>query len=122
MPAINRRCPRSGRTVADDSLASYRGHVVGFCNPHCRDDFAAHVDDRPRDRAYFDALIAEQAANLPDNCATRATETRVPASTEPARAANRGIADAAIGEPASVGRSGHATRPDAGAHPSERGP
>lgn len=62
MPAINRCCPRSGRPVAGDSLTTYRGQVVGFCNPHCRDDFAAHADQRPRDRAYFDALIAGHPA------------------------------------------------------------
>ncbi|MDH3591284.1 MAG: YHS domain-containing protein [Planctomycetota bacterium] len=50
-------CPRSGRPVAADSLTHYRGHVVGFCNPHCRHDFAAHAAARPRDRAAFDAII-----------------------------------------------------------------
>lgn len=40
-----------------DSTTEYRGVVVGFCNPHCRDDFAAHVADRPADRAIFDDLI-----------------------------------------------------------------
>jgi len=54
---INRMCPRSGRPVAADSLTHYRGHVVGFCNPHCRHDFAAHAAARPRDRAAFDAII-----------------------------------------------------------------
>jgi hypothetical protein len=42
-----------------DSLARYRGLVVGFCNPRCRDDFAAHVGQRPLDTRYFDALICE---------------------------------------------------------------
>lgn len=57
--AINRYCPRSGKPVAPDSLTEYRGLTVGFCNPHCRDDFAAHVSERPEDRRYFDALIHE---------------------------------------------------------------
>ncbi|MCI1710894.1 MAG: hypothetical protein LKM32_02545 [Chiayiivirga sp.] len=57
--AINRYCPRSGRPVMADSLARYRGLVVGFCNPRCRDDFAAHVGQRPLDTRYFDALICE---------------------------------------------------------------
>jgi hypothetical protein len=57
--SINRYCPRSGKPVVDDSLAAYRGLVVGFCNSHCRDDFAAHVSQRPLDTRYFDALIIE---------------------------------------------------------------
>jgi hypothetical protein len=56
-PAINARCPRSGKPVAADSLASYRGVTVGFCNPHCRDDFVANMAARPDDRRHFDALI-----------------------------------------------------------------
>ena len=54
---LNEHCPRSGEPVAADSLTRYRGVVVGFCNPHCRDDFAANVAARPRDRAFFDALL-----------------------------------------------------------------
>lgn len=54
---LNSVCPRSGKPVAADSLTTYRGHVVGFCNPHCRDDFAAHVAERPEDRAFFDRLL-----------------------------------------------------------------
>ena len=60
MPAINQRCPRSGKPVAHDSLARYRGWTVGFCNPGCRDDFAADPEDSPADRAYFDTLIRDQ--------------------------------------------------------------
>lgn len=55
---INGRCPRSGKPVADDSLTSYRGVVVGFCNPHCRDDFAAHPEQCPADRAFFDEILS----------------------------------------------------------------
>ena len=55
---INEVCPRSGLAVVESSLTEYRGYVVGFCNTHCRDDFAAHVADRPEDRRAFDALIA----------------------------------------------------------------
>jgi hypothetical protein len=54
---INERCPRSGKAVVADSLAEYRGYVVGFCNTHCRDDFAGNVADRPEDRGAFDAAI-----------------------------------------------------------------
>ena len=54
---INDTCPRSGKPVVMEALAKYRGYTVGFCNTHCRDDFAAHVDDRPDDRAFFDELI-----------------------------------------------------------------
>ncbi len=56
---INQYCPRSGKPVADDSLTTYRGLTVGFCNSGCRDDFAGHVEDRPDDRQYFDVLIKE---------------------------------------------------------------
>ena len=57
--AINRYCPRSGKAVVPQALTRYRGLVVGFCNTHCRDDFAAHVTQRPLDTRYFDALISE---------------------------------------------------------------
>ena len=36
---INAVCPWSGKPVASDSLTRYRGKVVGFCNPGCRDKF-----------------------------------------------------------------------------------
>ncbi len=44
-----------------DSLVVYRGLVVGFCNVHCRDDFAAHIAQRPLDTRYFDTLIHEHS-------------------------------------------------------------
>ena len=50
-----------------DSLTRYRGLVVGFCNPHCRDDFAAHVPQRPLDTRYFDALISEHGLAAGDD-------------------------------------------------------
>lgn len=37
--AVNDACPWSGKPVAEDSLTRYRGQVVGFCNPGCRDKF-----------------------------------------------------------------------------------
>lgn len=39
-PAINDRCPWSGKAVQADSLTAYRGQTIGFCNPGCRDKFA----------------------------------------------------------------------------------
>jgi RimJ/RimL family protein N-acetyltransferase len=60
MAAINRYCPRSGKPVAQDSLAPYRGLTVGFCNPGCRDDFVARTAECEADRRYFDALIHER--------------------------------------------------------------
>lgn len=36
---INQACPWSGKPVSPDSLTLYRGKVVGFCNPGCRDKF-----------------------------------------------------------------------------------
>ncbi|QNM82777.1 glutathione S-transferase [Sphingomonas sabuli] len=38
---VNDVCPWSGKPVSADSLARYRGQVVGFCNTGCRDKFAA---------------------------------------------------------------------------------
>lgn len=57
MKAINDHCPRSGKPVSADSLTTYRSHIVGFCNPGCRDDFAGHIDERPKDREFFDRMI-----------------------------------------------------------------
>ena len=39
--AINDVCPWSGKPVSADSLALYRGKVVGFCNTGCREKFEA---------------------------------------------------------------------------------
>jgi YHS domain-containing protein len=36
---VNDFCPWSGEPVSADSLTLYRGKVVGFCNPGCRDKF-----------------------------------------------------------------------------------
>jgi hypothetical protein len=36
---INRTCPWSGDPVSPDSLTTYKGKVVGFCNTGCRDKF-----------------------------------------------------------------------------------
>lgn len=38
---VNQTCPWSGKPVSGDSLMIYRGAVVGFCNPGCRDKFEA---------------------------------------------------------------------------------
>ena len=38
---VNDVCPWSGKPVSADSLTHYRGEVVGFCNPGCRDKFDA---------------------------------------------------------------------------------
>lgn len=57
---VNSRCPRSGGAVSSDSLTSYRGAVVGFCNTGCRDSFAEDPQAFAMDRLYFDRLIARQ--------------------------------------------------------------
>ncbi|MAJ63670.1 MAG: glutathione S-transferase [Alphaproteobacteria bacterium] len=36
---MNDTCPWSGKPVSADSLTLYKGKVVGFCNPGCRDKF-----------------------------------------------------------------------------------
>ena len=38
---VNQLCPWSGKPVSADSLTHYRGAVVGFCNPGCKDKFEA---------------------------------------------------------------------------------
>ena len=47
---VNQTCPWSGEPVSGDSLTLYRGAVVGFCNPGCRDKFAAAT-------SHFDAAL-----------------------------------------------------------------
>jgi hypothetical protein len=53
--AVNETCPWSGKPIAADALTRYRGAVVGFCNPGCRDKFEQAV------RAFEDALRARRA-------------------------------------------------------------
>lgn len=36
---VNTHCPWSGEPVSDDATTVYRGQVVAFCNPGCRDKF-----------------------------------------------------------------------------------
>jgi hypothetical protein len=55
--AVNETCPWSGNPIAADALTRYRGHVVGFCNPGCRDKFAAAV-------AHFETAIADRDVPL----------------------------------------------------------
>lgn len=55
---VNDVCPWSGDKVSAEALTVYRGtdgkaHVVGFCNPGCRDKFEAAARS-------FDAAIAAQ--------------------------------------------------------------
>ena len=54
--AVNDSCPWSGKPVSADSLTHYKGEVVGFCNPACRDKFDTAA------RA-FDAAIEEKTKN-----------------------------------------------------------
>lgn len=42
---VNATCPWSSKPVSADSLTIYRGKVVGFCNPGCRDKFEKAVSD-----------------------------------------------------------------------------
>ena len=58
--AINETCPRSGKPVVASSLATYRGVTVGFCNTHCRDDFAQNIGERPDDRNFFDDILTKR--------------------------------------------------------------
>ncbi|MBE7381800.1 MAG: YHS domain-containing protein [Leptolyngbya sp. SIO1E4] len=56
---INKFCPRSGKLIQADSLTHYRGYLVGFCNPGCRNEFASNPAVCPSDRNYFDTLLKE---------------------------------------------------------------
>ncbi len=40
---INETCPWSGKPVSSDSLTTFNGNVVGFCNTGCRDKFQAAI-------------------------------------------------------------------------------
>ena len=40
---VNDICPWSGEPVSADSLTTYRGQVVGFCNPGCREKFESAI-------------------------------------------------------------------------------
>ena len=40
---INDTCPWSGKPVSADSLTTWEGQVVGFCNPGCKDKFEKAV-------------------------------------------------------------------------------
>ena len=42
---INKTCSWSGKSVSEDSLTTYKGHVVGFCNPDSRDKFDSAVGE-----------------------------------------------------------------------------
>jgi hypothetical protein len=55
--AINETCPWSGKPIAGDSLTTYNGAVVGFCNPGCRDKFETAT--RHFDTALTDAGMKE---------------------------------------------------------------
>ena len=48
---VNDVCPWSGDPVSAQALTVYRGAVVGFCNPGCRDKFEAAT-------GAFDAALA----------------------------------------------------------------
>jgi hypothetical protein len=56
--AVNETCPWSGKPIAADSLTTYRGAVVGFCNLGCRDKFEAAV------KHFEKALAAEDVPLL----------------------------------------------------------
>ncbi len=59
--AVNTVCPWSGKPISADSLTRYRGTVVGFCNPGCRDKFEQAVT--AFDAALNDAGLDDVGAN-----------------------------------------------------------
>ena len=52
---VNETCPWSGKPVARDSLTTYKGKVVGFCNSGCRDKFESAAK-------HFDAILSGESA------------------------------------------------------------
>ena len=54
--AVNETCPWSGKLIDAGSLTVYKGQVVGFCNPGCRDKFERAVQ-------HFDAALAKDATD-----------------------------------------------------------
>ncbi|MEM9844039.1 MAG: glutathione S-transferase [Pseudomonadota bacterium] len=52
---VNQTCPWSGHAVSADALTIYRGQVVGFCNPGCRDKFEKATK-------HFDAALVDAEA------------------------------------------------------------
>lgn len=58
--SLNRYCPNSGKAVTTEGLTMFRGAVVGFCNPRCRDVFAAEPEKDSTARSYFLVLLAEK--------------------------------------------------------------
>ncbi len=40
---IDQTCPWSGEPVQPDSLTEYGGHLVGFCNTGCREQFETAI-------------------------------------------------------------------------------
>lgn len=68
--SINSHCPFSGKPIRDDSITTYQGVNIGFCNPCCRDDFATDPKAYPQVLAeYFpDAhMHVYDAANFISN-------------------------------------------------------
>lgn len=64
---VNTHCPWSGDPVSQDSLITYRGVTVGFCNPGCRDKFERAV-------RHFDRAIAATADERPEATPAEATQ------------------------------------------------
>ena len=68
---INDTCPWSGKPVAADSLTTFDGKVVGFCNTDCRDKFEAAIH-------YFRHEIYTRPSDEPNgitNVTTSVTKT-----------------------------------------------
>ena len=55
--AVNTNCPWSGKPIQANSLAHYKNKVIGFCNPGCRDKFAAAPESFPEVISLIDAAI-----------------------------------------------------------------
>jgi glutathione S-transferase len=53
---LNETCPYSGKPVSADSLAAFDGHVLGFCNPFCRDKTVQDAEAWPETVALMKQL------------------------------------------------------------------
>jgi hypothetical protein len=76
--AINETCPWSGKPIAADSLTLYRGEVVGFCNPGCRDKFEQAITRFERARAGAPPPQRRNCSGRPARPARTPTEPPTP--------------------------------------------
>ena len=92
--AVNALCPFSSKPVVASALTLFEGRTVGFCNPGCRDKFAADPSAFPEAVAKFREAIAAAAvttatdkwgAHVPDSAFSRKRRLRTKAKQQARR-------------------------------------